>query len=441
MCKAISLFASGGIADLALEANGVNVLLANELLEDRASLYRYNFPNSKVLCGDIWSLKNEIISEASKLLAQEELDLMLATPPCQGMSKNGMGKLLNGVRSDKRPKIDPRNRLIIPTLEIAVALKPRIIIFENVPEMLNTIIDDEQGNLVNIIDYIRNTLGEEYMGNAEVVEFADFGVPQRRKRLITVFTRDEALKEMLQIHKSFIPERTHTQGGNLLRKRWVSVRDVIGSLPPLDGKSKETSTSDIPYHHVAILDSKKYEWISNTPPEKGAFDNQCINPSCLYDKNATHGSERNGDGINKAKNSTPLYCLKCKSLLPRPYFKEKNGEIRLMAGYTSAYKRMAWDLPSPTLTTNLAYPSSDHKIHPEQNRVLSLFEALNLHTLNHFNYEWKHANGELARDTLITEIIGESIPPKGIEPIIKHLLSKLHLPIKSPLLYRLKNAI
>jgi DNA (cytosine-5)-methyltransferase 1 len=442
MYRAISLFSSGGIADLALEADDIRVILANELLPERASLYARNFSRAKVLVGDIWDLKDQVISETERLLDCKTLDFILATPPCQGMSKNGQGKLLRLVREGKRPRVDPRNRLIIPTLEIVSTLRPRVVVFENVPEMQNTMIDDPSGKLINIIDYIREKLGSEYEGRAEEVEFADYGIPQRRKRLITVFTRDESLKSLFSMTKSFLPPRTHSQTGDLLHARWVTVRDTIGNLPPLDGKNAETAKSDTTYHYVPVLDPKKYLWISNTPPEKGAFDNQCINPICRYDKNPTHGSERNGDGINQAKTTTPLYCIKCGDLLPRPYHKEKNGNIRLMAGYTSAYKRMRWDLPAPTLTTNLSYPSSDHKIHPEQHRVLSLYEAFKLHTLDHFNYVWAHENGEKAKDTLITEIIGESIPPKAVGIIFEYLLKNLQTPpIKLPRLYRLKNSV
>jgi len=86
---------------------------------------------------------------------------------------------------------------------------------------------------------------------------------------------------------------------------------------------------------------------------------------------------------------------------------------------------MVWDLPAPTLTTNLSYPSSDHKLHPEQNRVLSLYEAFLLNTLDEFCYEWRFINNGQAPDTLIAEVIGESIPPKAIYLIIGHLLTIL----------------
>jgi DNA (cytosine-5)-methyltransferase 1 len=48
-------------------------------------------------------------------LSGVELDILFATPPCQGMSKNGRGKLLQGIREGKKPSLDSRNRLIIPT--------------------------------------------------------------------------------------------------------------------------------------------------------------------------------------------------------------------------------------------------------------------------------------------------------------------------------------
>ncbi len=422
MYKAVSLFASGGIGDLALVSNNIDVIVANELLEDRGSLFRYNYPKTNMIVGDIWALQDKIISETKKSLKGEELDFFLATPSCQGMSKNGQCKLLKLIREGKRLPVDPRNRLIIPTLNIAIALHPKTIVFENVPEMENTIIDDENGDYVNIIDYIKKRLGSEYSGTAEVVEFADYGVPQRRKRLITVFTRENGLKKYYQENQALVPPRTHNKSGSL--KPWVTVRDTIGKLKPLDAKNKESSKDpENEYHWVPVLDPKKYIWISNTPKEKGAFDNQCINKDCLYQGNTTHGSE-NGSGINKSKTTTPLFCEKCGDLLPRPYV-EKNGEKKLMSGFTSAYKRMRWDLPASTLTTNLQYPSSDHKIHPDQNRVLSLYEAFLLHSLNEFDFKWVLEDGKKAKTTTITEVIGESIPPLGLKVIFKNLVDNI----------------
>lgn len=419
--KAISLFASGGIGDLALRANGIQVIVANELLEDRASLLARNFPDAEVVVGDIWKLKHEIIKKTKGYLDGKELDMFLATPPCQGMSKNGQGKLLQGIRDGKKPKFDIRNQLIIPTLDIACSLRPTTVVFENVPEMENTLIEDEKGEPIKIVEYIARRLGSKYHGRAEVVQFADYGVPQRRSRLITVFSRHPDLVSHFERYGTMLPPRTHAQDGKGGLKKWVSVRETIAGLPSLDSKEKKVAVSNIPFHRVPVLDEKKYFWISNTPPEKGAFDNQCVNPKCKFKGNPTHGSKHDSEGINRANKETPLFCLKCESLLPRPCTEEEDGRKRIMFGYTSSYKRMSWDLPSPTLTTNLSYPCSDHKVHPEQNRVLSLHEAFLLHTLDKFDFQWKHRDGTDAKDTTIREVIGESIPPFGLARIFEHL--------------------
>ena len=70
------------------------------------------------------------------------------------MSSNGMGKMLSDYRKGLRPKMDERNRLIIPAIEIIKALKPEWVILENVTNMVNTLIFDENEELINIIDYI-----------------------------------------------------------------------------------------------------------------------------------------------------------------------------------------------------------------------------------------------------------------------------------------------
>lgn len=417
--KAISLFASGGIGDLALKANGIDILLANELLDDRCKVLAYNYPETEVIQGDIREKKEEIIAKAKSKLGNDTLDILYATPPCQGMSKNGRGTILNNIRKGLRPQLDERNRLIIPAIEIAKALQPRIILLENVPEMQDTIIETPTGEYKPILDFIKDELGEEYEGKGEVVEFADYGVPQKRQRLITVFTKDKFIKDFFKITQTLLPTRTHknvSYSNGVLK--WVTLREAISHLPKLDAKTKETATSDIAFHRVPLLDEEKYFWVSNTPPEKSAFDNQCV--QCGHSHNQIHGSSVDENGINRANSSTPIFCSNCNALLPRPWVIE-NGEHRLMKGFTSAYRRMKWDFPANALTTNLSYACSDSKLHPEQNRVLSLHEAFIIHTISDFNYQWKRIDEKKVSDKTIREIIGESIPPRGLKIIVNHL--------------------
>lgn len=421
--KAISLFSSAGIGDLAFQRLPVEVLLSCELLDERHQVYQHNFPNAYPVTGDIWKKKDFIVEKTREFLKGDELDVLFATPPCQGMSKNGRGKLLQGIREGRKPALDSRNRLIIPALEIARALRPRMVVFENVPEMESTLIEDGAGRLVPMLELIAEILGHEYVGRGEVVEFADYGIPQRRQRLITVFSREPQFKKQLELTGSLLPPKTHSQNGNGKSKRWITVRDVIARLQPLDAKSAESARGEHPLHFVPLLDEDKYFWVRNTPPEKMAFDNQCV--ACGFQENPTHGAARDKNGINRASKETPIRCLRCGELLPRPWVR-KNGEVRLMKGYTSAYKRMAWDLPASSLTTNFAYACSDNKVHPSQNRVLSIYEALLLHTVADYKYEFKRKDGKTVGAGLIYHIIGESVPPRGLEIIFRHLIRLLN---------------
>lgn len=419
---AISLFSSSGIGDLGLKENDIETVIACEILPERMKLFANNYPNAKCFNGDIWALKNDII-KAYRSKYKDAPFLLLATPPCQGMSSNGMGKILNDLRKGLRPKMDERNRLIIPAVEIIKELEPEWVIFENVPNMMNTIIVDNKNQPINIVDYIKLQLYPKYVGVPEIIDVADYGVPQHRKRLITVLTRTAVGKSEFKQHGSLLPSATHAEKDSLLKKHWITLKEAIGNLPPLRAEVGKNIDRNNYLHKVPILDEKKLFWLDNTPEGETAFNNQCINPSCLFNKNKKHGSSQNLLGINKYNANTPLYCEKCGALLPRPYVEDKNtSEKRLMKGYTSAYKRMSWNAPASTLTQNFQFACSDNKVHPTQSRVLSLYEGLIIQSIANYSYSFSIA-GKFVSDSLIRETIGESVPPKIIDLICKHIIS------------------
>jgi DNA (cytosine-5)-methyltransferase 1 len=400
-----------------------------ELETDRSALARLNFPEARHFALDINSIVDDYCKEVETRVAHmcaDGLFLISCTAPCQGMSKSGQGTLLRNIREGKRPQLDPRNRLILPALDIIGRLRPHWVVFENVLEMRATFIEDNDGILRNILDIIHETIGSEYAGEAYDVEFADYGVPQRRQRLITVFTKDEVAKKRFADGLPLIPAPTHSATGEHGTHRWISVIEALKGFPPLDSIDKERAAySNIPFHYVPVLDPKKYEWIRHAPPGTSAFDNQCINPDCRYERNPTHGTARE-EGINRASKDTPLYCERCGALLPRPYTVQRDGKKRIMSGYTSAYKRMDPDLPAPALTRNLSYPCSDNKVHPYQNRVLSLAEAAELQTITRYEFKWGPIDVAkklltVASDGLIRLVIGESVPPMFLELLGKHI--------------------
>lgn len=421
---AVSLFASSGIGDLGLRAAGTDVLVANEFAEDRGALFSANFPDTDMIVGDVRELSETIVSATLQHLGDRNLDILFATPPCQGMSKNGRGKLLRGVRDGIRESLDARNQLATYVPPIVKALKPRLVVFENVPEMDGTLVEDEHGVLVELLALLASEM-PDYVGVWRVIEFADFGVPERRQRLITVFVRADIAEQMQALDPRVLaplvfPEPTHARTSTLLQKPWVTVDEVIGHLPPLDAGSSATARDKaLEFHYVPLLDERKYWWVSNTPPGGGAFNNQCVNEECGFTGNPTHGSDKS-TGINRSRTDTPIFCSQCGSLLPRPVV-QVEGAPRIMKGFTSAYKRMRGDLPASALTRNLSYACSDQKIHPSQNRVLSLLEAMMLHTIASYDYLWVLPSGCRASDRLIMDSIGESIPPQGLEVLFRHM--------------------
>ena len=421
MPNAISLFCSSGIGDLGLKNNDINTVIGCELLEERMKLFSNNNPEAKCFNGDIWELKDDIV-EYYNANYQEPPFLILATPPCQGMSSNGMGKMLSDYRKGLRPKMDARNRLIIPAIDIIKRLQPEWVILENVANMVNTLILDENDELINIIDFIMRELGDKYVGRPMVVDVADYGVPQHRRRLITVLTRNPNGIEYFRKNDRLIPPYTHSEEDTMFTKHWVTLRESIGDLPALRAeKGKNVDKKFNPLHKVPLLDEKKLFWVDNTPEGATAFNNQCVNPECMYQGNKLHGASHNEDGINQSHTDTPLYCEKCGSILPRPWVEDKDGTRRLMKGFVSAYKRMNWDEPASTLTQNFQFACSDNKIHPTQSRVLSLYEGLVLQSIADYDYSFV-VDGKLVSDGLIRDTIGESVPPRVIDVICRNIL-------------------
>ena len=96
--KALSLFANVGIAEACLKEIGVDVVVANEFVEKRAQLYQKIYPDTKMVCGDITD--NGVFEQIRAACEKTGVDVLMATPPCQGMSTAG-----------KQKDFDPRNDL------------------------------------------------------------------------------------------------------------------------------------------------------------------------------------------------------------------------------------------------------------------------------------------------------------------------------------------
>ncbi|MED2946307.1 DNA cytosine methyltransferase [Bacillus subtilis] len=408
----ISLFSGGGIGDVGFKEAGLYPILFNELEDYRAQIVQSNFPNSRVIQGDIKEKTDEIKAVTNEYLANnniKELFLISATPPCQGMSKNGIGTILKAMRDGKRPKIDERNSLFLHSIELVNRLKPRYFFFENVDRMLNTYYVDENEERILMVDYFVNKMNSiGYTGKFNIVNFADYGLPQNRRRLVGVFSRNDL---GIDVERLF-PAPTHSAEPSLFQERHITLREAIGHLPELDSISEQSAQSNYhPLHRTSVSRPDLYYWISHTAEGDTAFNNnKCPKCGSVSDKET-------------------IYCTNCSELLPKPVV-EKEGELRLIRGFISAYKRMVYDEPAPTITTRSAYAGSDNNIHPEQNRVLSIYEVAILQGLDPDSFKWgpirkqkrgKEVIEEIGSTTLLRDILGEPVSPIFSKKVAEHL--------------------
>ena len=343
--KGLSLFSNVGIAETYMKEELVDIVVANELLKERASFYHDMYPSSNIIQGDITD--EEIYSSVLSAAKKEHCSFLIATPPCQGMSL--AGKLIEN---------DPRNSLIKYVIKMIKDLQPDNIIIENVKGILNTFIEYHLEK-VKITDYIIRELEPfGYHINYKVVDVADYGTPQHRKRAIFLISK---------IRKWDFPET----------KNQITVRDAIGHLPSLESGEK----SSIPYHNAKTHNDRHILFMKNTPTGKTALNNE-------------------------------------------KYYPVKEDGTRIK-GYSTTYKRISWDKPSPTITMANGSISSQNNVHPgnllpdgtySDARVLSLKEIFILTGLPD---DWSPPSW--ASESLIRKVIGEGIPPL----LIKNLLSNL----------------
>ena len=123
--RAVSLFSSIGLAETYLEELGIDIVLANEIDKKRADLYQHLYPKTEMICDNICEDKvtKEIVSK------YKNIDILIATPPCQGIS----------VANHKKKNELRRNSLIVDSFLITKKILPKFFVFENVQSFLKTV--------------------------------------------------------------------------------------------------------------------------------------------------------------------------------------------------------------------------------------------------------------------------------------------------------------
>lgn len=376
--KALSLFANVGIAEAYFDEIGIEVLLANELDEQRAKFYREVYPNVEMIQGDITDqlIRSEIILKA----LASGVNLLIATPPCQGMSVAG-----------SRNEFDERNQLIYYAIDVIKNVMPEFILLENVPRQLQTkvVIDDE---VLYIPQYIEKELAPYYKFNNEtIIRAKDHGIPQLRERNIYLLVRND-----INIDWEF-PEKEDE----------ITLENAIGHLPSLDPLLREGldfTLEKFPeflekrneglkiskWHYPPTHSWKQVEWMKYTPTGKSAIYNE-------------------------------------------EYYPQKENGVPIKAHHNH-YRRLKWDMPCRTITQNSGVISSLACVHPgrligfdnngkelySDPRVLTIYELLIVTSLP---LNWNIPSW--ASETLIRNVIGEGIPSLLVKKIMLELINKL----------------
>lgn len=372
----ISLFSSAGVGCYGFKQNGYECIATCELLNERLNVQRANNKcrlESGYICGDMTTdeTKARLFKEIQRWRDDykiEDVDVVFATPPCQGMST---------ANCKKNNQEQVRNSLVVEAIKVIHDVNPKIFIFENVRSFMKTTCTDISGVDMSIKESIYTNLSENYYIFSKVLNFKDYGVPSSRPRTIVVGTRRD-LKNISPLN--IFPRREEE----------ITLRESIGNLNPLGYGERDALD---PFHFARVYDAYMEEWIAPLREGQSAFEN-------------------------------PVHL--------RPYKLDKDGNrVTLKGGEMgNKFRRLRWDSPCSCIATRNDQLASNDTIHPRDNRVLSIRELMILMTIPR-NFKWSLDDDALTPDGAaeylstnelnIRRCIGEAVPTHIIETLSKNV--------------------
>ena len=375
----ISLFSSAGVGCYGFKQAGFQCIATNELIKRRLDVQRFNKKckyESGYICGDITKdeTKQLLFNEIALWKEKEnirEVDVVIATPPCQGMSVANHKKTDNEI---------VRNSLVVESIKIINEIKPRFFVFENVPLFLKTICTDIDKVDKPISEAIEKNLGCDYNYVGEVINFKNYGSNSSRKRTLVIGVRKDIECNPKDLFPDYTSEKT--------------LRETIGHLMSLT-KPYQFDPNDA-YHFFRGYPERMRRWISSTPEGCSAFDNPNIEdrPHQVKDGKIVENVKKNSD----------------------------------------KYTRLRWDSVGPCIHTRNDQLASQNTIHPSDDRVFSIRELMILMTIPE-NFKWSELSlGELnmlsdeekraylkKEEIKIRQSIGEAVPTTIFEQVAKKI--------------------
>jgi len=360
---ALSFFSGAMGLDLGIEKAGFDIRLACEVDKYCRQTILQNRPNTALL-GDINQYSSADILKEAKLSKKDDIDLIVGGPPCQAFSTAGKRKAFN----------DDRGNVFLKYIDLALELKPKYIVIENVRGLLSCpmehrpheqrggsfpdlSLDELKGGALNfVLNRLRNS-GYSYSFN--LYNSANFGTPQVRERVIIICSRDGKKPPFL------VP--THSDNGEFKLPKWNTLRKTISGIKK--------------HHHLNF-------------PEKRLKYYRMLKAG----ENWKNLSEKNQ-----------------KAAMGKSYY---SG-----GGKTGFLRRLNWNKPSPTLVTHPAMPATD-LAHPVKDRPLSIEEYKRI---QEFPDDWELA-GPLIQQY---KQVGNAVPLSlgyAVGKLVSDLLKKKTVP-------------
>jgi DNA (cytosine-5)-methyltransferase 1 len=262
----ISLFSSAGVGCYGFKKVGFECIATNEIIARRLDVQKANDKckySEGYIYGDITdsSVKKKLYNVITNFKINEKIDditLVVATPPCQGISVANHKKNMKDLK---------RNSLVVESLEMIGYIKPVFFIIENVARFMNTICTDVDGVDKKIKDAIDGHLSSDYVYIDKLLNFKNFGSNSSRTRTLVIGVRRD-YSNKVNIEDLFPVYREEKK-----------LKDVIGYLPSLT--QPHQFSNDI-FHFFRNYPKHMRLWIENLNEGECAFDNNEIHLYSYY---------------------------------------------------------------------------------------------------------------------------------------------------------------
>lgn len=375
----ISLFSSGGVGCYGFKMEDFRCVATNEILSKRMDVQKANNIcefNSGYIVGDISTpdVKERIYTEMRrwKKIGNDRVDVVVATPPCQGISV---------INHKKNSEEISRNSLVVESIEVVKHIKPRFFVFENVMAFQKTECTTPDGRVIPIGDYVKESLGEDYIITGRIINLMNYGSNSSRTRTVMIGV-DKTYRNTIVPYDLFPSYRKEKK-----------LRDIIYKLPRLEWG--QISDEDF-YHAFRTYNPTMRNWIHDLKEGESAFDNP------------------------DPKN--------------RPHRIEEGKHVENVRKSRDKYTRQPWDRFVQCIHTRNDQLAAQNTIHPEQDRVYSIRELMEMMTipkefkwmawelkeLNNLSFEEKQSLYKTYELTIRT-CIGEAVPTEFMRQIAQSI--------------------